>query len=224
MRAMVDGGWDLACWHCAARPVFAQGLEAENLLVGMPEGFELGYEASQDGAGDPRADPGRRKRRGLVADGDDPDLSTASPTCRAIASRSTWPPNWQGGLRGLDGDKAHRGRRQRLPVRALDASSVRSIRRPASPRPCISRASPARTRSIPSSTRSAQEQADDLDTVALTLSYRCIGLRHAKARAALSRGHVDSEKAGIAPGLLYFSPADPLTRRAGARFPRPSPR
>ena len=29
---------------------FAQGLEAENLLVGMPEGFEVGYEASQDGA------------------------------------------------------------------------------------------------------------------------------------------------------------------------------
>ena len=46
---LVDGGGTWPAGACAAGAAFAQGLEAENLLVGMPEGFEVGYEASQDG-------------------------------------------------------------------------------------------------------------------------------------------------------------------------------
>ena len=46
-RSMAVG---LALLALCGSAAFAQGLEAENLLVGMPEGFEVGYEASQDGA------------------------------------------------------------------------------------------------------------------------------------------------------------------------------
>ena len=41
-------GLGLAAFGLAA-PAVAQGLEAENLLVGIPEGFELGFQDAQDG-------------------------------------------------------------------------------------------------------------------------------------------------------------------------------
>lgn len=42
MKSVVSGLGVLALW---AGPALAQGLDAENLLVGIPEGFELGYQA-----------------------------------------------------------------------------------------------------------------------------------------------------------------------------------